>query len=126
MTEKILSRLLTITHGDFWSNNMMFSHDGATGLPTSIKLIDFQMMGRGHPAADICYFLHINTDRDFRREHLQGLLRDYFDVFSGYLGSDMEDFSFDQFEEEFQERRDIGLILGLLVRKLMLAFFFSF
>ncbi len=104
---------MTMIHGDFWSNNMMFAHDNE-GNPTDIKLIDFQMMGRGHPALDICYLLHINTDSEFRSKHLETVLREYYQVFSTYLDKDLN-MNFKIFEKEFQERRQYGLVLGLLV-----------
>ena len=37
------------------------------------------------PIGDICYFLYINTDKDFRRSHMNDCLKWYFDVFSSYL-----------------------------------------
>ncbi len=77
----IFSRLITVTHGDFWSNNMMFHHDGETGEPRSLKIIDFQMMGRGHPAVDICYLLHVNTDSEFRGEFHKTVLPRFVDEF---------------------------------------------
>ena len=37
------------------------------------------------PIGDICYFLYINTDRKFRRRHMNDCLRWYYDVLSCYL-----------------------------------------
>ncbi len=100
-------------HGDFWSTNMMFAHDNE-GNPTDIKLIDFQMMGRGHPALDICHLLYTHTDSEFRSKHLQTVLRRYYQVFSSYLDKDLN-MNFEIFEKEFQERSQYGLVLGLMV-----------
>jgi aminoglycoside phosphotransferase (APT) family kinase protein len=56
--EREASKIVTVCHGDAWSNNMMFeeSEDSAT-------LIDFQMITLGHPARDLWYLLAINTDK---------------------------------------------------------------
>ena len=35
------SKLVTMTHGDFWNNNMMFSE--SDGSPLAIKFLDFQV-----------------------------------------------------------------------------------
>ena len=37
------------------------------------------------PIGDICYFLYVNTDREFRRRHLKDCLQWYFDTFGSYL-----------------------------------------
>jgi thiamine kinase-like enzyme len=39
------SRIVTLCHGDAWSNNMMFSED-----ESEVVLLDFQLMGLAHPA----------------------------------------------------------------------------
>ena len=39
----------------------------------------------GQPIGDICYFLYVSTDREFRRKHLDNCLKWYFDVFGSYL-----------------------------------------
>jgi thiamine kinase-like enzyme len=56
--EQEASNIVTVCHGDAWSNNMMFeeSEDSAT-------LIDFQMISLAHPARDLWYLLSVNTDR---------------------------------------------------------------
>ena len=37
------------------------------------------------PIGDICYFLYVNTDREFRSRHLKDCLQWYFDAFGSYL-----------------------------------------
>ena len=49
------STIKTITHGDLWSNNMMFSKD-ETGKVQAVKLLDYQMMGLFHPARWVALF----------------------------------------------------------------------
>lgn len=102
------SKLLTICHGDFWSNNMLFHED------KQVKLIDFQMLNYAHPARDLGYFLFITTDHLFREKHLDECIRTYFDVFGGYLDPKL-DVTFEKFNEEFRDRMDGGFVLGILV-----------
>ena len=37
------------------------------------------------PIGDLCYFLYINTDMEFRRRYLKDCLKWYFDVLGSYL-----------------------------------------
>jgi len=108
------SGLMTIAHGDFWSNNMLFSHN-EDGSPDAVKFIDFQMMARSHPARDICYFLYVNTDRAFREQHLDEVLREYFESFSHHLKESKKEISYEDFRREFDQRREYGLIFGMIV-----------
>ena len=70
---------------------MMFSED-----ESEVVLLDFQLMGLCHPARDLWYFLSLATDADFRRAHLQQMLKDYFEVFSTYLKDADIDMTFNQ------------------------------
>ncbi|XP_060648429.1 uncharacterized protein LOC132786060 [Drosophila nasuta] len=49
-----------LNHGDFWSNNMMFSYD-AFGKIRDTCLVDFQMSQYGPVAKDLYYFLLSST-----------------------------------------------------------------
>lgn len=52
-----------LNHGDFWCNNMMFSHD-AFGNIKEIHLIDFQTPTFGSVAQDLYYCLLTSTKFD--------------------------------------------------------------
>ncbi|KAH8311364.1 hypothetical protein KR044_005921, partial [Drosophila immigrans] len=52
--------LNVLNHGDFWSNNMMFSHD-SFGKIKDTYLVDFQMPKYGTVAQDLYYFLISST-----------------------------------------------------------------
>ncbi|XP_062123816.1 uncharacterized protein LOC133837156 [Drosophila sulfurigaster albostrigata] len=54
------SGLNVLNHGDFWSNNMMFSHD-SSGKIEETYLVDFQMPKYGSVAHDLLYFLISST-----------------------------------------------------------------
>jgi hypothetical protein len=97
---------------------MMFANDDK-GEPTEIKLLDFQMSAIAHPVIDLCYFFYVMTDRDFRRMHLDQCLRWYFDTLScNYLADNLKDFSYNEFEKEFNVLREGGSWVGLVVSKL--------
>ncbi|EDV93520.1 uncharacterized protein LOC122322511 [Drosophila grimshawi] len=49
-----------LNHGDFWSNNMMYSHD-SFGKINEIRLVDFQIPKFGTVAQDLYYFLLSST-----------------------------------------------------------------
>ena len=120
---------------------MMFNFDEETGQPKDVKFLDYQMMALSHPARyvryrrqmnvswffwihkllfsffrDLCYFLYVNTNRAFRDKYLDLCLRSYYAAFSQYFSqSFLRVMNYEKFEKEFQDRRIIGLVWGLLV-----------
>ncbi|KAH8417171.1 hypothetical protein KR222_005488, partial [Zaprionus bogoriensis] len=54
------SEFNALNHGDFWSNNMMFSHD-SFGKIKEIYLVDFQLPKFGSVSQDLYYFLISST-----------------------------------------------------------------
>ena len=91
----------TLCHGDFWSNNIMFHYDEDKDelssksepehcTPTDLILIDFQLINYSNPCYDLVYFLYINTDLEFRDNHLKDVLKLYYNEFSQYFPKDIE------------------------------------
>lgn len=107
LNEENESKFSTIIHGDFWLNNIMFNKEDE-----SVKLIDFQMCAKRHPANDIWYFLYNSTDRAFRAEHADDLIKAYYRVFSGYF-DDHEGYSYEAFRKEVEEYRVFGFLMGI-------------
>lgn len=66
--------MFTLCHGDFWSNNILFSYDDNEEVKDLI-IIDYQLVNFGHPAYDLVYFMYLNTDLEFRDAHLKDVLR---------------------------------------------------
>ncbi|XP_034488582.1 uncharacterized protein LOC117792519 [Drosophila innubila] len=60
MSELDISDINVLNHGDFWSNNMMFSHD-SFGNIKDIYMVDFQIPKYGSVAQDLYYFLMTST-----------------------------------------------------------------
>ena len=103
------SPFTTIVHGDLWINNFMISEDGK-----QVKLIDFGNVFMSHPVYDIMYFLYMNTDREFRKNHEEEILQVYFATFSKYLRIGV-DLGFEQFKREVAERREGAILYGMHV-----------
>jgi Phosphotransferase enzyme family len=62
-----------IVHGDTHLGNIYFLPDGSSGL------LDWQLMGRGHPMHDVSYIISTALSIPDRRVHEQELLRYYLD-----------------------------------------------
>lgn len=98
----------TLCHGDFWSNNILFSYDADdSATPNSLVIIDYQLINVGSPCYDLVYFLYLNTDLAFRDEHLMTCLRVYYDQFSTYFEDHLK-YSYEEFLEDFQRFKAIG------------------
>merc|ERR1712126_49905 len=65
------SKVKTMTHGDFWVNNMLFSSNDPNDKDLKVTLIDFQLMALSHPGKDLWYLLYCNVDKEFRAKHLK-------------------------------------------------------
>lgn len=72
---------VTITHGDFRIDNMMF--EGA-GRNRHVTIVDWQTARLGTGPADIAYLLGGSLPPDIRRAHEADLVRRYHDALGGY------------------------------------------
>lgn len=70
--------LNVICHGDVALSNVMFQ-DGDDGQPISCKLFDYQALRYIPPAHDVLTYLYLVTKAEFRKEHLQDLLKSYYE-----------------------------------------------
>ena len=65
---------------------------------------------------DLWYFLYSSTDKEFRDQHLNDVLRDYYDNFSKYLVMEEVHVSFEEFRQEMNSTRlGIGLGTGMFI-----------
>ncbi|CAG9835911.1 unnamed protein product [Diabrotica balteata] len=106
-----------ITHGDCWSNNMMFKIN-ELGAIEDIQLIDFQMSWLGTPVMDLTYSFYSGTEKE-NLDKLDDLLKVYHDSLSETLKSydcDVEKvFPFDALKNEWKQYNAFGFIMGLLL-----------
>ncbi|XP_024947577.1 uncharacterized protein LOC107274554 isoform X1 [Cephus cinctus] len=80
-----------ISHGDSWSNNILFKYKKDSPEPEDVCLIDFQFYRFASPALDIHYLIYSSTNQELRDEYYDRLIRDYYDSLAEYLrglGSD--------------------------------------
>lgn len=118
--------LTCITHGDSWSNNILFRYDDCQQTkPSDALLIDWQIARLGHPSVDLCYFLFSSTSSAFRGEHLDQLLIEYFSILKSALFKldiDLEEEGYDEdrFLQDSKERYILGLFMALFIMPILL------
>ena len=82
-----------------------------------IRLVDLQMVRRGNPAVDLAYFFGTSTSPEMRKDHLDPLLRFYYDKLDSnlaLLGYPRKLYPFDVFLRDFKHSYFFGIILGSL------------
>lgn len=102
--------IYTLCHGDFWSNNILFTYDSDDNdesNPTSLVIIDYQLINVGSPCYDLVYFVYLNTDLTFRDAHLESCLKLYYDTLSTYFQDDLT-YSYQEFQQDFHRFKAIG------------------
>ena len=67
---------LTVTHGDYRLDNMLFRPSGDA---SPLVVVDWQTVGRGVGTSDAAYFLGAGLPVDLRRAHERELLRGYWE-----------------------------------------------
>lgn len=63
---------ISISHGDFLVNNVMFSENEA-------KIVDLQLMCFSSIGFDLASIIYISSNKTFRDKHLLSLLKEYHD-----------------------------------------------
>uniref|UniRef100_A0A1L8DYL8 Putative ecdysteroid kinase n=1 Tax=Nyssomyia neivai TaxID=330878 RepID=A0A1L8DYL8_9DIPT len=66
-----------LTHGDFWSNNMMFRYDSENN-PIDVIFVDFQIPQWNTPAIDIHYLIHTSIKEHLRFSKQNELVQMYY------------------------------------------------
>nr|XP_022907280.1 uncharacterized protein LOC111418825 [Onthophagus taurus] len=115
-----------ITHGDASLKNFLFkydNHDDAT-IPSDLCILDWQYLRYGSPAFDLSQFIFIFTDKTFRKNHLQQLLKAYHYSLCSHLsefGLDPEKvLPFDVLQMEMKRYSIFGLCMAIMVLHIVL------
>ncbi|KAK4886183.1 hypothetical protein RN001_002454 [Aquatica leii] len=90
----------TISHNDFWVNNILLKSG-----ERKCKIIDFQLMDYGSLANDLLFFLFTSVQEDVLNLQLKYLISFYYDSFLRTLkemNCDMQQFTVDSFMEEIE------------------------
>jgi len=114
---QVEGRIDTCCHGDFWSNNILFSYDD-DGNVTDTVLVDFQLLNYGHPAYDVIYVMYLSLDKEFRDVHMENCLLQYWDILKTYINSSAPSglsYNWDNFKIDFETYRSIGFVLACTV-----------
>lgn len=66
-----------ICHGDCWENNTMIKTD-ENGVPTEIRILDFQKLIYASPVLDLLDFIYRCTDKNLRDRHYDEFIKAYY------------------------------------------------
>jgi hypothetical protein len=83
------SRLISLCHGDAWSNNVMFAiSESASSSSISAILLDWQLAMWGNPLSDVAFLLLSSLEPSLRRSCTEELLAFYHsEVLRGATGT---------------------------------------
>jgi thiamine kinase-like enzyme len=114
-----------ISHGDCWTNNMLFSYDQDNKLK-GIKFLDFQLSRCAPRCIDLAYFLHSSIPIPNLNTKEEDFLRIYLDEFKRFLkilGTEPEDYdlTWEDFMEEYMECKFYGVAMGLMLAPMLSA-----
>ncbi|CAL4123251.1 unnamed protein product [Meganyctiphanes norvegica] len=112
-------KLLCLVHGDAHALNMMFKYtddDENCENPKDIKLLDWQFSHWNTPVSDLQYLIYSSTSREFRKEHLEDILKFYHSTFveaTNNMGVETLEWSYEDFKNDFNRMALYGLIKGI-------------
>ncbi|XP_067004051.1 uncharacterized protein [Anabrus simplex] len=103
-----------VSHGDLWTNNMLFKYDEDDETPVQVRMVDFQLVRYAPPAIDVMTFLHINTPQEFRIANIEKFLS----LYHNCLGEELRRHGY-RVEDylpwpEFRESCDVYNIAGCI------------
>lgn len=107
-----------LTHGDLWSNNIMFQHDKKTGNTTDAILVDFQLSSFQSPMLDIIYSFFSSSNEQITEVYWEELLQFYHHELTqclrklGFAGRQPRLL---ELHQELLTRGIFGAILGMFV-----------
>lgn len=111
-------KLLCLTHGDFWSGNLLFKSEirGRKKIPTSIMVIDWQLTQWNNPVFDVHYLLSTSTTYVTRKNHTEEILKHYHDTFTEIIramGTQIPNWKYKHFKQEYERTSLLGFLCGV-------------
>ncbi|KAH8355532.1 hypothetical protein KR200_002534 [Drosophila serrata] len=111
-----------LTHGDLWTNNMMFKYEA--GVPCDVLLIDFQYAFWGSPTLDIHHLLNTSAVEQVRT----GLQMEMRCIYHAVFVQELRRLNFrgqrlpsrKQFHLESEQKRFYAVHCGLLLQPVLL------
>lgn len=81
------SEFMTLTHGDFWTNNIMFKYTGRNGEKSvvDVNFVDFQFSCWTSPTLDLHYFFNTSLKEDLQFEKQPEFMQYYHEILSNTL-----------------------------------------
>ncbi|CAG9766215.1 unnamed protein product [Ceutorhynchus assimilis] len=115
--KKFTETWATITHNDFWVNNIMIKE--SNGKFEGLKLIDFQVIDYGSPLIDVLFFLFDSVQVSVLQYHFDKLLKYFYNEFIEVLQGfkiDTSEFTEESFQIEVNQQapREVHHSLGML------------
>ncbi|XP_066249546.1 uncharacterized protein [Euwallacea similis] len=112
----------TLTHGDCWSNNILFKYDKSETLE-DLRLIDHQLVRDSTPVHDLSYFFYAGAAKK-DLDKLDQYLETYYDSFCSFareLDSDPEKLlPLKALKSDWEEYSLLGVKMGLIAWQIKL------
>ncbi|XP_018566817.1 uncharacterized protein LOC108907562 [Anoplophora glabripennis] len=116
---KLKTKYTVITHGDCWSNNMMFKYYDAKNV-TDVRFFDFQLAREASPCCDLSYCIYSGAPKEVLQD-LDRYLQIYHDSLSTTLrefGCDPEEiYPLQALKKDWKIFCKLGITMGLMIWK---------
>ncbi|XP_018566835.1 uncharacterized protein LOC108907579 [Anoplophora glabripennis] len=114
------TKYTVITHGDCWSNNMMFKYSEERKL-IDVRFLDFQLSKEGSPCCDLSYCFYSGAPKELLKD-LDYFLKVYHDSLSETLkafGCDSGKlYPFQELKNDWKRYCKMGVMMSLMIWKI--------
>ncbi|XP_045109429.1 uncharacterized protein LOC123503593 [Portunus trituberculatus] len=115
--------LVCLSHGDFWTNNVMFKYN-EEGSVDGFMMIDWGNVGWRNPMFDLQYLMHTSTQKATRRDHLKEVQTLYYEAFTSAaasLDAPLRHWRFEDFLAEYQKSAAASKLFCVFVNLITLS-----